>query len=459
MAFKIGDRIKLTTGKEVIIEAFPQRSGKSEIYFEGGQGLVYKVSLDGMPYALKWYKRSFIKNLGENLDKFKNNLTVNVENGPPNAPKSPDSSEALLDASYFIWPKFLTQEINGSFGYVMDLKPDNYVDFDDVYSLRYNFSSVSALINCALNMVSAFQTLHKEGYVYLDLNDGNFFINPVNGDIKICDNDNVAANPPFNIGKPGYIAPELVRGDNGVMSSRRTDYHSLAVVLFKLFIRHDPLEGIRFIKVGALSPKIQLEFYGTNPIFIFDEQGQPSKENPPATIQKNPLNLWPMLPPYIQKAFIQTFCKGLVDPTERIMDSDWKKRLLKFKDEILKCMCGKETYIHLHKTSGNPTVNCPCGKQYNFPLMLHIDKSPVYMFPGNLLMKCHLNNDTNTTVIGKVVVSKNDVNRWGLQNLTDDAWIVIKNTGEKEAISNGKIVVLKENTTIEFVPGTTGILK
>lgn len=33
--------------------------------------------------------------------------------------------------------------------------------------------------------------LHRHGYSYQDLNDGNFFINPESGDVLICDNDNV----------------------------------------------------------------------------------------------------------------------------------------------------------------------------------------------------------------------------------------------------------------------------
>ena len=51
---------------------------------------------------------------------------------------------------------------------------------------------------------------------YQDLNDGNFFIDVSNGDILICDNDNVTPDGMKNAGniggKPGYMAPEIVCG-------------------------------------------------------------------------------------------------------------------------------------------------------------------------------------------------------------------------------------------------------
>ena len=79
-----------------------------------------------------------------------------------------------------------------------------------------------------MNIVTAFRILHNRGYSYQDLNDKNFFVNPQTGDVKIADNDNVA---PFGknmgiMGKPRYIAPEVVVGEN--LPNTASDRYSLA---------------------------------------------------------------------------------------------------------------------------------------------------------------------------------------------------------------------------------------
>ena len=73
---------------------------------------------------------------------------------------------------------------------------------------------MKTIIDAALNIVSAYRILHNNGYCYQDLNNGNFFINPDTGRVLICDNDNVAPDGTHTgiIGKPGYIAPEIILG-------------------------------------------------------------------------------------------------------------------------------------------------------------------------------------------------------------------------------------------------------
>jgi hypothetical protein len=62
-------------------------------------------------------------------------------------------------------------------------------------------------------------------------------------------------------GKPGYMAPEIVCGK--AKPSERSDCHSLAVVLFKLFFRDNPLQGAEFEKIPCLTEKHEMELFGT----------------------------------------------------------------------------------------------------------------------------------------------------------------------------------------------------
>ena len=130
----------------------------------GGQGIVYKVRLEsGESRALKWY---FGEKLGD-PEGFYRHLAQNIEAGSP--------------SPVFIWPEELTEWSNGTFGYLMPLYPQGFEGFSKFITARVNFRSVDAMLNAALNIVTAFMALHNKGYNYQDLNDGNFSINPVTG--------------------------------------------------------------------------------------------------------------------------------------------------------------------------------------------------------------------------------------------------------------------------------------
>lgn len=79
---------------------------------------------------------------------------------------------------------------------------------------RKNFKSFNAMMAAAMKVCNGFMMLHRFGYSYQDLNDGNFFIRPTDGDVLICDNDNVMAQGEKSgiMGKARYMAPEIVAG-------------------------------------------------------------------------------------------------------------------------------------------------------------------------------------------------------------------------------------------------------
>ena len=217
----------------------------------GGQGDVYVVEYGGKKKALKWYR-----NAGKDPDAFYNNLKSNADKG------SPDKA--------FLWPEAVTEKTEGSFGYIMDLRPDGYHELSEFMLARdVRFSSFKAAVEACIKTVSAFRILHNNGYSYQDLNDGNFFINPTTGDVLICDNDNVAPNGTAMgvIGKPRYMAPEIVTGD--AMPNSQTDRFSLAVILFLILCMNHPLEGAKSL-VPCLTPYEAEKLYGSEALFICD---------------------------------------------------------------------------------------------------------------------------------------------------------------------------------------------
>ena len=404
---------------------------------EGGQGIVYSVKIDGKDYALKWYTCKL-----SNKKEFKKNLQTNIANGAPD--------------SKFLWPLYLTEEINNSFGYVMELRPKNFSDFSDILNNKVRFSSTDTLVTSALNIVNAFRTLHRKGLSYQDLNDGNFFIDVGNGDILICDNDNVTPDGMKNAGniggKPGYMAPEIVCGKSHPNSL--TDCHSLAVILFKLFCRHDPLMGKAYVDSICITEKREWELYGAKPVFIFNPHD--SSNRPVAGIHPNPIKLWPRYPKFIQDAFIKSFCEGLKDPNQRLPENEWQKLLIRFRGTLLKCPhCSAELCIAL--VPSGDTLRFDCGSSYSYPFALEDGKHKTPLFPGAKLYSCltSKNIDDYLTVTGEVIMNKNNSSLWGIKNLSEKNWTFTTKTGELKKIQKGSVIPIANGLEINF-DGITG---
>ena len=428
MEFNKGETIQLEGGKTAKIV---KKLG------EGGQGIVYSVKIDGKDYALKWYTFRF-----QNKKAFRKNLQDNIANGAPDGK--------------FLWPLYLTEERDGSFGYVMELRPKEYVEFSDILNAKVDFPDTKTIVYAALNIVNAFRNLHMKGLSYQDLNDGGFFINMQTGDVLICDNDNVTPggikNPGNVGGKPGYMAPEVFRGDKfpGVL----TDRYSLAVILFKLFCLHDPLMGKAFVDSICITEKREMELYGTHPVFIFNPKD--SSNRPVLGIHSNPINIWPRLPQYIRDAFITSFVDGINDSNLRLHDNEWQKKLLRFLDEIMVCpICGSEHMIYKF-TAGKP-MNFACKHTFSYPHILHVKNYAVPLFPGTKIRDCHINKDSDdyTKVEGEVIMNKNNNALWGIRNLGDITWTFSTPDGQIKAIEKNSVVPLAQGMEINF-GNTTG---
>ena len=295
---------------------------------EGGQGAVYKVDYNGKKMALKWYKKSFIS---KNPTVFYNHLKNNVLRGSP----SPE----------FLWPQDLTEWADGSYGYIMELRPEGYYDVTDFMLCNVRFKSYRTIIDAALRIISAFRLLHNAGYCYQDLNDGNFFINPKNGRVLICDNDNVApiGEDTGIIGKPRYMAPEVVMGKS--MPNSLSDRFSMSVILYILFCLNHPLEGKKYL-APSLTPKLQEKLYGSEALFMMDPNDHSNGPHP--KVHKNTLAVWPCLPDYVQNFFIEVFSqKSLFKPSARPSEIQWLQVLTRFRSEIVPCKCGNEIFTQI----------------------------------------------------------------------------------------------------------------
>ncbi len=408
---KTGDRVRIKDGGEAVVR---KELGR------GGQGIVYLVDYQGKPYALKWY---FYDKLPHPAD-FRKNLENNIDDGAPE------------NDHHFLWPKYITATGQyPTFGYLMDVAPSGYVDMDTIYigfkwkkpavkgqnaiKETYKFESLDAQVTAAINIVKAFRSLHLAGKSYQDLNGGGFFINTKTGEVLVCDCDNVAPDGEnFGIGGfPGYMAPEIVRGV--AKPDVLTDRYSLAVVLFRLFMRSDPLEGKNVLKSVVLTEGKELLHYGKSPIFIFDPNNDANR--PVKGVHDNAIKLWNLYPSYIREAFTRSFTEGLMSPNKRIIEKRWQELLIRLRSDIIHCSCGKVTYSTLFNHEPHFVCRCRnCGSKI-YTLQIKDLLAPLY--PGLKLYRCYTENEDDfDTITGEVIENRNRKGMYGIKNLSKKVW-------------------------------------
>lgn len=140
----------------------------------GGQGEVYRATVNGKPVALKWY--------------FPNSAT----------PEQRAALETLIKrgapTAKFLWPLELasSQNVTG-LGYIMPLRAPRYNSLFDLMKRKIE-PSFRTLATTGLELAHSFLQLHAKGLCYRDISFGNVFFDPSNGDISICDNDNVTVD-------------------------------------------------------------------------------------------------------------------------------------------------------------------------------------------------------------------------------------------------------------------------
>ena len=382
----------------------------------GGQGIVYLVEVCGEKKALKWY-------LNAPDDKFYRNLERNIVSGAPS------------DA--FLWPEFLTEKQQGSYGYIMKLRPQNYYEFGNFLLAKVSFKSFTAMLSAAMKICNGFMMLHRFGYSYQDLNDGNFFIDPQTGDVLICDNDNVMPQGEKSgiMGKARYMAPEIVAGG---IPDKYSDRFSLSVILFMLFYANHPFEGAKV--VACMTESFEKKFYGSEALFIYNPN---DKSNLPVRgIHQNVIKRWPVFPKLLRDTFIDEFSQEkLKNPSQRMIEQNWEKIISVIRDSLVVCNhCKEETFVTISNTK-DKCMNC--NKEVDLSKRLVMlnrslpltNKTPIYI-------------DNDNTPDGIVTVDNNGFLL--IKNVSTETWTVETPSGKVKTVAPQEILPVKEGLKITF---------
>lgn len=384
----------------------------------GGQGIVYLVEVCGEKKALKWY-------LNAPDDKFYRNLDQNIASGAPS------------DA--FLWPEYLTEKQQGSYGYIMKLRPQNYYEFGNFLLAKVSFKSFTAMLSAAMKICDGFMMLHRFGYSYQDLNDGNFFIDTQTGDVLICDNDNVMPQGEKSgiMGKARYMAPEIVAGG---IPDKYSDRFSLSVILFMLFYANHPFEGAKVVACPCMTEAFEKKFYGSEALFIYDPT---DKSNLPVRgIHQNVIRRWPVFPQMLRDAFIEEFSKEkLQDPSTRMIEQNWKKIISSVRDCLVVCQhCAEETFVNV-SDSTDKCMNC--GKDVDLSKRLVINNRSL-----PLTQNTYIYIDEDNTPDGVVTTDSNGFML--IKNISTETWTVETPSGKIKTVAPNEILPVKEGLKITF---------
>ncbi len=221
---------------------------------EGGFGAVYEVSTSrGERLALKWFKpEASVPTQWESVARL-------LESPPPDR--------------RFLWPLAMVGRVDDeAFGYVMPLRGSEYLTLARVANRVGPDGTpltvtVPVLLETGRQLAEAFLRLHTQGLCYRDVSLANIFVDPGDGDVLVCDLDNVEVDDGRVgrvLGTGRFMAPEIVRRQ--ASPSIWTDRYSLSVVLFVMLFGDHPLEGA-LTELGPRDDVFQLEHFGNEPLF------------------------------------------------------------------------------------------------------------------------------------------------------------------------------------------------
>lgn len=399
----------------------------------GGQGEVYRATLDDRVLALKWYF------LEQATAAQRRNLETLIRKGPPSTP--------------FLWPLELADadDVPG-FGYLMPLREPRYKGLVDLMKRRID-PTFRTLMTAGMQLAQAFLDLHTQGLCYRDISFGNVFFDPETGAIQVCDNDNVAidrAGDAGVLGTPRFIAPEVVRGE--AAPSTQTDLFSLSVLLFYLLHIHHPLEGRREAGIKCFDLPAMNRLYGSEPLFIFDPADDANRPVP--GLHDNALAYWPLYPRALRDLFCRAFTIGLHEPQERVRESEWRAVLVQLRDAIFHCQqCGAESFFAPGERDGPLSICWSCRQPLAAPMRLQLGRNLVVLDAGTELFPHHLDRLRRYDFSAPLAVVQQHPRHahvWGLSNRSGATWVIITADGATRDVEPGRTLTLAPGTKVQF---------
>lgn len=419
---------------------------------EGGQGAVYRVQLeDGSSLALKWYEPRPTSTSADRALAQRQTLQFLVSRPAP--------------SRHFLWPVDLavpalvagtaTHEpnVDHGFGYVMPLRPEGHLLLSALYRDRGPAHvTLRTLCSIGIELADAFLRLHSHGLCYRDISPNNVFFEPTSGDVLVCDNDNVGIDGVSTTSVRGtrmFMAPEIVRRE--AEPSAATDRHSLAVLLFYVFMAGHPLIGRRRRAFPCHNAVAESELLGRSPLFVFDPDDDSNA--PQSGWDDSVLTNWDFFPESTRKLFEQAFTVGLHDPANgRVVESMWRSELTRIRDLVATCeQCGANWFFE----PKGPASCWNCAHEFVPPLRLEIGTTTVVLDAATVVTGHHLRHDYDfEDIVLRVVADERDRRRWGLRNESGRRLSATLPDGSGVEVAPGRVLGLLPGVSFDLGSAT-----
>jgi len=228
-----------------------------------------------------------------------------------------------------------------------------------------------------------------------------------------------------------------------VASSTKTDLHSLATLLFYLWMCHHPLHGNLESNIRSWDIPAKRRIYGENPVFIFDPNDKSNRPDDPdyETVK----SLWALCPQKLKDLFTKAFTEGLRNPGNRVTEGEWQRAFLQLKENNLRCPhCNTEN--NLWTQDAGELLCWKCKKKIFVPGYLAIGTNfYLALMPEVKLKASHLNPDWNSgEILGEMVENPNSPGNWGIRNHTQDTWKITLADGEVKDVPPGRAAPLSD---------------
>ncbi len=427
----------LDPGALILLAGSERHAVIKRLIGSGGQGSVYEIDDSHGPLALKVYFSQTVNadpRLAQRLDR-------GIALGPPD--------------NAFLWPLDRARILGRPdlVAYVMPMRESRFVGMKRLISAppdRVSPKLVDRAIACLLT-AECFHKLHARGQCYQDISFGNLFLDPLNGEIAICDNDNVDVNgaPAAVYGTRKFMAPEIVRRE--ALPSTITDLYSMAVMFFYILMAWHPLDGRREHETLLLDGDAEVSLYGTDPLFMFDETDE--SNGPVAGVHDPIVRRWYSLPRTVRTLLTRAFTTGLkAGIGSRVLETEWIEAFATMRDTII--ACPNCTYEQVCETASGGQFACvACQTPIAPPAAMLLGRGRLLLSHGAKLRADRIGRESGrrrNAVVATVEPHPRDPSISGLRNLGTTTWTAVYVDGRSTAVAPGQAARLAPGCRIDF---------
>jgi serine/threonine protein kinase len=332
-----------------------------------------------------------------------------------------------------------------------------------------------ARVAIGLKLARALHFLQQHTLVHNDLSPRNVFGDVYSGEMTLIDCDGIVSHGTellrTALGTDGYIAPELLMGDDLLRkrglkreANFNTDDHALAVLLYQLLLYRHPMKGPkRHPDAGAVEQDVEDRWlFAEGATYIEDPV---DTSNRPRKRLVSAATLGSTIEGMFQRAFVNGLRLG--QPGKRPTAAEWEDALTRLYDRIVPCAnpACPQRFFAAPERPGAAFV-CPlCNEELRGPATVpylrlrrfdrgqYLDDANyvVVGWPGRVLHEWHLATHVKPVPDNSYVYDPAPVARFEYDQV-EDVW-VLRNLRMSKLLLSDKTHYVPIGGTIALEPG------